>query len=315
MDCPRCRFPTPAERSHCSFCGWQLSRAFSKPPASTASAARPTSPAPASAAESFVFAPASALPTGRAPVGTPLAPSSQSPADAFVLVAPDVAIRNLRNAPTRRPSRRLTTRGANWLRRLPRHSSAAIALALDSDGEGPEPKPDTPRHTPPRLEVIREPLVQTAFDFTAADEAAEPLPARASAPLDVRARAGLFDALLIVLASTLFFGLFAVLGGQLSLGRRDLLIYLLASFVLAVIYFSLFTLFGGRTPGMQSYGLHVVGFDGKPASPRRAAWRAFGYVVSIGSLFLGYLWALFDDRHLTWHDYLSQTFLTDRPPQ
>ncbi len=154
--------------------------------------------------------------------------------------------------------------------------------------------------------------MQTRFEFTSAAPPAASLPVHSAAPIEFRFCAGAFDALLIAVASAFFFGLFALLGGELSFGRRDLLIYLVANSVLPAGYFGLFTLFGGRTPGMQRYGLHAVGFDARPMTPERARWRAFGYLVSLGSLLLGFFWALLDERHLTWHDYISQTFITDR---
>jgi len=165
---------------------------------------------------------------------------------------------------------------------------------------------------PPRLEVVEMPVVQSSFDFTAAEQEAQQLAARAAAPVGVRFQAGLFDAMLILLASGVFFGLFAVLGGQVSIARRDLLIYLLAAYSLSVLYLGLFTLLGGRTPGMQHHHLRVVSFEGKPLGRTQALWRAFGYVVSTGSLLLGFFWALADERRLTWHDHISQSFLTDR---
>ncbi|MGH9813766.1 MAG: RDD family protein, partial [Candidatus Acidiferrales bacterium] len=92
-----------------------------------------------------------------------------------------------------------------------------------------------------------------------------------------------------------------------------LLVYLLANFVLAAAYFGLFTLFGGRTPGMQAHGLYAATFESKRLPEDRALWRAFGYVVSIASLGLGFFWAALDDRGLTWHDMISQTLITDTP--
>lgn len=165
---------------------------------------------------------------------------------------------------------------------------------------------------PPRLEVIEMPLVQTSFDFTADEDPAALLALKSMAPLEARLQAGLVDAGLILGASAAFFGFFALLGGGLSLGRRDLLIYLLVTFSLASLYFGLFTLLGGRTPGIRSCGLRVLTFEGQPLTRQHALWRAFGYIVSTGALLLGFLWAAVDERQLTWHDLISRTFLTDR---
>jgi len=42
--------------------------------------------------------------------------------------------------------------------------------------------------------------------------------------------------------------------------------------------------------------------------------RAAGYLLSAGTLFLGFLWALWDEDGLTWHDRLSRTYLTAPDP-
>jgi len=34
-----------------------------------------------------------------------------------------------------------------------------------------------------------------------------------------------------------------------------------------------------------------------------------GYVLSAGTLFLGFLWVLWDEDALSWHDRLSRTYL------
>ncbi|MCI0403676.1 MAG: RDD family protein [Acidobacteria bacterium] len=259
------------------------------------------------AADAVIIAPAPLLP-GRTPlpgVGTSRGAASArapltDPAEAFVLLPPASPLRQSARTLPRRTRRR-----SLWMERLRRSSLAAGLPAGHA------------RELPPHLQVMGMPVVQTAFDFERAAERAAvhlPLPSRAAA-LDLRARAGLFDAALVVLASALFFSLFAGLGGVLTLGRRDLLVYLLATFVLAAAYFCLFTLFGGRTPGMQAHGLYAASFESNRLPEDRALWRAFGYLVSIGSLGLGFLWAGLDDRGLTWHDHISQTLITDRPTQ
>ena len=75
-------------------------------------------------------------------------------------------------------------------------------------------------------------------------------------------------------------------------------------------YFSLFTIFGGTTPGMMLRGLQVVSFSGEPPTPRQMFLRSAGYVLSAGTFFLGFLWAMWDEDALTWHDRLSHTYLS-----
>ncbi|MEE8200735.1 MAG: RDD family protein [Candidatus Acidoferrales bacterium] len=278
MDCPCCGISVFAELNTCRTCGWQLSRPF-----------HPDT--------SFGRAPGNGRSHPRPGNGQPAAPI-QTAADAFVL------------SPPAGPQRIARGRRASRRRQAGRHPAKSAVATLPPQARWPRRRRGW--EMPARFEVIELPLVQSAFDFEAA--APEGLAARAAAPLAVRFQAGLLDATLILLASALFFGLFALLSGQVLLARRDLLVYLLAGFVLTSLYFGLFTLFSGRTPGMQYYGLHAVGFDGQPLTPPRAVRRAFGYGVSTGSLLLGFCWALLDDRHLTWHDHISQTFLTHRSP-
>jgi len=75
-------------------------------------------------------------------------------------------------------------------------------------------------------------------------------------------------------------------------------------------YFGLFTVFGGSTPGMMLCGLQVASSTGDLPSPRQYLLRAAGYVLSAGTCFLGFLWVLWDDEGLTWHDRISRTYLT-----
>ena len=83
--------------------------------------------------------------------------------------------------------------------------------------------------------------------------------------------------------------------------------------VLYVLYFSLFSYFGGTTPGMMLCGLRVVSFEGDEPSPMQLLWRSFGYVISVGTGALGFFWALWDEDHLTWQDRISQTYITPVP--
>ena len=75
-------------------------------------------------------------------------------------------------------------------------------------------------------------------------------------------------------------------------------------------YFTLFTYFGGSTPGMMLCKLRVVSFDGTDPTSEQLLWRSFGYMVSAGTGALGFIWALWDEEHLTWQDRISQTYLT-----
>jgi uncharacterized RDD family membrane protein YckC len=78
-------------------------------------------------------------------------------------------------------------------------------------------------------------------------------------------------------------------------------------------YFALFTVFGGTTPGMMFRGLQVFSFTGDPPTPRQMLLRSAGYILSAGTLLLGFFWAWWDEDALTWHDRLSKTYLSAQP--
>jgi uncharacterized RDD family membrane protein YckC len=104
--------------------------------------------------------------------------------------------------------------------------------------------------------------------------------------------------------------LFTALGGHLGFNRVDAAIIGATLALFYVQFYALFTVFGGSTPGMMLRGIRVVSFDGSVPTSRQLVWRSFGYLISAGTCFLGFLWALWDDDQLCWHDRISQTYLT-----
>jgi uncharacterized RDD family membrane protein YckC len=130
------------------------------------------------------------------------------------------------------------------------------------------------------------------------------------APLEDRKLAALIDAACLLFACGGFLALFGSLGGQFTFSRLSTAIYSIAFAIVYLQYFALFTVFGGTTPGMMLRGLRVVDFSGEDPSPRQLLLRAAGYLLSAGTFFLGFLWALWDEDSLTWHDRLSHTYLS-----
>jgi len=170
-----------------------------------------------------------------------------------------------------------------------------------------------------RIERVEIDLLQPSLDFAgagsppdAAREAAHwhvalVLP---MASLRERRLAALLDAGLILFAYGGFLSLFSALGGRLVASKLDAAVLVATLALFYGQYFALFTLFGGATPGMTWRGLRPATFDGGEPRLRHLAWRSFGYLVSAGTLMLGFLWALWDEDHLCWHDRISHTHLT-----
>jgi len=108
--------------------------------------------------------------------------------------------------------------------------------------------------------------------------------------------------------------LFHSLGGEITLAKVDAIVYVAVAYLFYAQYFFLFTTFAGATPGMQLSGLTIVRLDGSPPDTRQLLWRSFGYLLSGASVFLGFLWAVWDEDHFTWQDRISQTYITGAAP-
>jgi uncharacterized RDD family membrane protein YckC len=130
------------------------------------------------------------------------------------------------------------------------------------------------------------------------------------ASIDDRRLAALIDFCCLLFAYGGFLMLFGSLGGQFTLNKLNAAVYATAFAIVYLQYFALFTIFGGTTPGMMMRSLQVVSFSGEPPTPRQMLLRSAGYMLSAGTFFLGFLWAMWDEDELTWHDRLSRTHLS-----
>ncbi len=129
------------------------------------------------------------------------------------------------------------------------------------------------------------------------------------ASLDDRRRALLIDAACLAFAYGGFLALFGSLGGHFTISKLSATVCFFTFAFVYLQYFGLFTVFGGSTPGMMVAGIQVASSTGDLPTPRQYMLRALGYVLSAGTCFLGFLWILWDEDGLTWHDRLSKTYL------
>jgi uncharacterized RDD family membrane protein YckC len=162
---------------------------------------------------------------------------------------------------------------------------------------------------PARQERVTIAVRQRELDFSPVADRPDTKKAPVAA-LASRLRAGSCDALFLLGAYGGFLACFGLLGGQLLFSKLDVAIYLAALALFYGLYFALFTTFGQITPGMRLAGLELAGFDGEEPEARQLLSRSFGYLIAGGAAFLGFLWALWDEDHLTWQDRISQTYLT-----
>jgi uncharacterized RDD family membrane protein YckC len=130
------------------------------------------------------------------------------------------------------------------------------------------------------------------------------------ASIDDRRLAAIIDLCCLLFAYGGFLMLFGSLGGHFTLSKLSAAVYATTFAIVYLQYFALFTIFGGTTPGMMLRGLQVASFSGEPPTPRQMLLRSAGYLLSAATFFLGFLWAMWDEDELTWHDRLSQTYLS-----
>jgi uncharacterized RDD family membrane protein YckC len=143
------------------------------------------------------------------------------------------------------------------------------------------------------------------------DSANAPLPV---APRSLRATSAVFDAMVVLAFSGVFLVTLQTMSRYLleqSLFTRETLPYLLAAPLLFGFFNKLlFTIAGLETVGVQGAGLSLVSFDGaRPTQGQRIVRMLTGW-LSLVAGGMGLLWALGDQETLTWHDHISQTFLT-----
>jgi uncharacterized RDD family membrane protein YckC len=176
----------------------------------------------------------------------------------------------------------------------------------------PVQKPGQRPRQPERMEI----RIQPELDFSSA-AASRARPQTALVPvasLAQRRLAGVLDLLFLGVTCAGFLGLFRSLGGQITFDKTDGVVYFAVMYLFYSLYLSLFTTLAGATPGMQLRCLTIVRLDGSLPDTRQLVWRSFGYVLSGATLMLGYIWALWDEDRFTWHDRISQTYITAAAP-
>ena len=166
------------------------------------------------------------------------------------------------------------------------------------------------------IDVSAPPLVETNGDARGQVLPESEVPTRQAgglypvAAIEERRLAAIVDGFCLLFSCGGFLALFGSLGGQFTFSKLSAAVYCISFALVYIQYFSLFTIFGGTTPGMMLRGLRVVDFSGEEPAPRQLFLRAMGYLLSAGTFFLGFLWATWDEDSLTWHDRVSHTYLS-----
>jgi len=126
-----------------------------------------------------------------------------------------------------------------------------------------------------------------------------------------------FVSLILFLIGLLALGLKGNMMGRLLSSLGDpahgigvfALLYIAASLLAGMIYFTGFHGIAGRTPGKMLLGLRVIQASGDPITPGIAFLRWVGYLISGPFFGLGFLWVAFDGRKQGWHDKIAATLV------
>ena len=78
---------------------------------------------------------------------------------------------------------------------------------------------------------------------------------------------------------------------------------------IGMVYLFVFHMTLGRTLGMRALKMKVIDIYGDPPSPARCAARCAGYLASIATLFLGFLWIGFDSEKRGLQDWIAGTYV------
>jgi uncharacterized RDD family membrane protein YckC len=131
------------------------------------------------------------------------------------------------------------------------------------------------------------------------------------APLGRRILAGLTDSGVLLLGAAIFGVIFWRFCGTLSLGPLNVFILGLIAVLVVFAYFAVFTVVAAATPGLLWMKCEVRNVHGQHPTTQECCWRAFGVLVSLSALMLGFIWACVDSDNLTWHDRMSGTVIAE----
>ena len=88
-----------------------------------------------------------------------------------------------------------------------------------------------------------------------------------------------------------------------------LLMGLVLVLAVGMTYLVVFHIVLGRTLGMRVMKIKVIDIYGDPPSPARSLARCAGYLASVATLFLGFLWVGFDSEKRGLHDWIAGTYV------
>jgi uncharacterized RDD family membrane protein YckC len=92
-----------------------------------------------------------------------------------------------------------------------------------------------------------------------------------------------------------------------------LIIWVTTGLVISVAYLLGFWVWRGQTPGKMAVGVKIIRTDSSPIKWQCVLYRFLGYIVSVVTLFIGFIWVAFDSRKQGIHDKIADTYVVKLP--
>lgn len=129
-----------------------------------------------------------------------------------------------------------------------------------------------------------------------------------TANLEDRLMAGIVDLCLVGVGFLMFVAAFVACTPHLLTGRTALVAAAGALLALLLLYQYLFLTFAQATPGMRYAKIALCTFDDDNPTHQALRARIGAVLISALPLGLGFLWAVFDEDRLGWHDRITRTY-------
>jgi uncharacterized RDD family membrane protein YckC len=94
---------------------------------------------------------------------------------------------------------------------------------------------------------------------------------------------------------------------------RAPVIWVTIGLAISVAYLLGFWVWRGQTPGKMALAIKVIRTDSSPVKWQCALCRLLGYIVSIATIFIGFIWIAFDSRKQGLHDKVADTYVVKLP--
>lgn len=190
------------------------------------------------------------------------------------------------------------------------------AAVAEPETEIAPPAKSEPSPAPAEWNAIRldeEPSVQASAFFKEVG-LAEPSssllldPPIYTANLEDRLMAGIVDICLVGAGFLTFVAVFAACTPHMPTGKLALVAAGAALLAFFVVYQYLFLTYSSGTPGMRYAQIALCTFDDENPTPQSLRARIGYILLSALPLGLGFLWSLFDEDRLGWHDRITRTY-------